>query len=144
MELLALPAWFRLDQGWLSVSGLFLDAFGFGLIAFEWYRGYIDMREKTRIVYWEQERAQKRKLRQEHWNMLAMTGVAEIGPVLENQEYLDDAAESAREEARLLQFQRSRALPFLIGALLCLVGFVLQLLGQWPGGIPWLGIVEKM
>ena len=76
--------------------------------------------------------------------MLAMTGVAEIAPVLENQEYLDDAAESAREEARLLQFQRSRALPFLIGALMCFVGFVFQLFGQWPGGIPWLGIVEKL
>jgi len=35
-ELVALPAWFRLDQGWLSVFGLLLDALGFGLIAFEW------------------------------------------------------------------------------------------------------------
>ena len=109
MELLALPAWFRLDQGWLSVFGLLLDALGFGLIAFEWFRGYIEMRAKTRIDYWERERTQKRKLRQEHRDMLAMTGVPEIAPVLENQEYLDDAAESAREEARLLQFQRSRA-----------------------------------
>ena len=106
------------------------------------FRGYIEMRAKTRIDYWERERAQKRKLRQEHRDMLAMTGVAEIAPVLENQEYLDDAAESAREEARLLQFQRSRALPFLVGALMCFVGFLFQLLGQWPGGIPWLGIVE--
>jgi hypothetical protein len=76
--------------------------------------------------------------------MLAMTGVAEIGPVLENQEYLDDAAESAREEVRLQQYQRNRALPFLIGALLCFFGFLLQFLGQWPGGIPWLGIVEHV
>ena len=144
MELLALAAWLRLDQGWLSVFGLLLDALGFGLIAFEWFRGYIEMRAKTRIDYWEGERAHKRKLRQQHRDMLAMTGVAEIGPVLENQEYLDDAAESAREEARLLQFRRSRALPFLVGALMCLVGFLFQLLGQWPGGIPWLGIVERL
>ena len=66
MELVALPAWFRLEQGWLSIFGLLLDAFGFGLIAFEWFRGYIEMRAKTRIDYWERERAQKRKLRQEH------------------------------------------------------------------------------
>ncbi len=144
MELLALAAWLRLDQGWLSVFGLLLDALGFGLIAFEWFRGYIEMRAKTRIDYWEGERAHKRKLRQEHRDMLAMTGVAEIGPVFENQEYLDDAAESAREEARLLQFQRSRALPFLVGALMCFVGFLFQLLGQWPEGIPWLGIVERV
>jgi hypothetical protein len=144
MELVALPAWFRLEQGWLSIFGLLLDAFGFGLIAFEWFRGYIEMRAKTRIDYWERERAQKRKLRQEHRDMLAMTGVPEIAPVLENQEYLDDAAESAREEARLVQFQRSRALPFVVGALMCFVGFLFQLLGQWPGGIPWLGIVERL
>jgi len=141
MELLAVAGWVRLDQAWLSVFGLMLDALGFALIAFEWYRGYSEMRAKTRIDYWESERAQKRRLRQEHHDMLAMTGVAEIGPVLENQEYLDDAAESAREEARLAAFQRSRALPFLIGALLCLLGFLFQLLGQWPGGIPALGIL---
>ena len=64
--------------------------------------------------------------------------------MLENQEYLDDAAESAREEARLMQFQRRRALPFLIGAFMCFLGFVFQLLGQWPGGIPQLGIVEML
>ena len=54
------------------------------------------------------------------------------------------AAESAREEARLLQFQRSHALPFLIGATMCFVGFLFQLLGQWPGGIPGLGILERV
>jgi hypothetical protein len=74
--------------------------------------------------------------------MLAMTGVAEIAPVLENQEYLDDAAHSAQESARLKRFERSRALPFLIGAFMCFLGFAFQLLGQWPGGLPWLGIVE--
>jgi hypothetical protein len=36
------------------------------------------------------------------------------------------------------------ALPFLFGALLCFFGFLLQFLGQWPGGIPLLGIVEHV
>lgn len=139
-----LGTWVQIQQSWFSVVGVFLDAIGFGLITLEWYRGYMEMRTRVRIDYWEKERAQKRKLRQEHRDMLAMTGVAEIGPVLENQEYLDDAAESAREEARLSQYQRDRALPFLIGAFLCFIGFLLQFLGQWPGGIPFLGIVKDL
>lgn len=139
-----LSTWVQIEQSWFSVFGVFLDAIGFGLITLEWYRGYVEMRTRVKIDYWEKERAQKRKLRQEHRDMLAMTGVAEIGPVLENQEYLDDAAESAREEARLQQFERDRALPFLIGAFLCFLGFLLQFFGQWPGGIPFLGIMKDL
>ena len=139
---MGLGAWLPIQQSWFSVFGISLDMLGFGLITLEWYRGYVELRARTSIDYWESERQKKLRRKQEHRDMLAMTGVAEIGPVLENQEYLGDAAESAHEADRLRKFERSRALPFLIGAFLCFLGFVFQLFGQWPGGIAWLGIAQ--
>lgn len=139
-----LSTWFQIQQSWFSVFGVMLDALGFGLITLEWYRGYVEMRARARMEYWEKERAEKQRLKQEHKDMLAMTGIPEVVIIYENEEYLSDAAASAHEAARIQTFERSRALPFLIGAFMCFLGFLLQFLGQWPGGIPWLGIVDRV
>ena len=80
-------------QQWLQVIGLVFDGVGFGLIALEWYRGYAEMRTKVKLVARELERAEKFRLRNELKQAIGSVGVAEVGPLYNDDKALAEMAE---------------------------------------------------
>ena len=52
-------------QQWLQVAGLTVDGLGFSLIAIEWYRGYLEMRNRVTLVARDLQREQKIRLHNE-------------------------------------------------------------------------------
>jgi len=75
-------------QQWLQVIGLVFDGAGFALIALEWYRGYVEMRTRVTLVARDVERFEKFRLKKELKDALGNAGVAEVGPLLDNDEAL--------------------------------------------------------
>ena len=69
------------------------DGVGFGLIALEWYRGYAEMRTKVKLVARELERAEKFRLRNELKQAIGSVGVAEVGPLYNDDKALAEMAE---------------------------------------------------
>ena len=65
-------------QQWLQVIGLVFDGLGFALIALEWYRGYVEMRNKVTLVARNQELAEKFRLRAELKQAIGSVGVGEV------------------------------------------------------------------
>ena len=131
-------------QQWLQVIGLLFDVFGFGLITLEWYRGYVELKARANMQARDMERIAKAKLKKEYKDALGSIGVAEVQILYENEEHLADVAEMEWEQQRVAQFERSRALPFLIGAVAVFLGFVLQLAGNWPDCCAVIGITPQV
>ena len=130
-------------QQWLQVIGLVFDGAGFALIALEWYRGYVEMRKRVTLVARDVERFEKFRLKKELKDALGNIGVAEVGPLLENDEALAEMAEHSYEMQQVEAFTKSRAVPFFAGVVAFIFGMVMQLLGTWPGCCAAIGIVPQ-
>lgn len=110
-------------QQWFSVVGQTLDVIGFLTIAWEWHHMYVRDREK-RIN--ELQKAYERNRAK-----------------YEDREYNDfdeDAAMWREFQKLFLAEWRWRAKVFFTGVTLVVLGFVGQLLGSWPYGVPLFGI----
>ncbi len=132
-----------MNQQWLQVIGLLLDALGFGLITLEWYRGYVELKARANMQARDMERMAKARLKKEYKDVLMNVGVAEVQGLFEDDAHLADVAEMQWEQKRIEQFERSRALPFLLGAVTVSIGFVLQLAGNWPDCCAVIGIIPQ-
>jgi hypothetical protein len=130
-------------QQWLQVIGLVFDGVGFGLISLEWYRGYVEMRTKVKLVARELERAEKFRLRNELKQAIGSVGVAEVGPLYNDDKALAEMAEHVFEMQQVDLFTKRRAVPFLAGVIAFVIGMVLQLAGTWPGCCAAIGIVPQ-
>jgi hypothetical protein len=132
-----------MNQQWLQVAGLIFDGLGFFLIALEWYRGYQEMRTKVSLVARNMERAEKIRLQRELRDTLGSVGVAEVGPLLENDQALAEMAEHAYQIDQVDRFGKTHARLFLAGVISFIFGMVLQLAGSWPGCCSAIGIVPQ-
>ena len=94
-------------QQWLQVVGLIFDGAGFALIALEWYRGYREMRNKVTLVARNIERAEKIRLQRELKDTIGSVGVAEVGPIYNDDQALaemalhDETVTSTKQTAEL-------------------------------------------
>jgi hypothetical protein len=132
-----------MNQQWLQVLGLLLDVLGFGLITLEWYRGYVELKARANMQARDMERMAKARLKKEYKDVLANVGVAEVQGLYEDDAHLADVAEMQWEQQRVERFERSRALPFVLGAVAVSIGFMLQLAGNWPGCCTSIGIIPQ-
>ena len=130
-------------QQWLQVIGIGFDGVGFALIALEWFRGYMEMRKGVTLVARNQERAEKFRLRKEIKDALGSVGVAEVGPLYENDEALAEMAEHAFEMQQVDLFSKNRAVPFFAGVVAFVIGMVLQLAGAWPNCCSAIGVIPQ-
>lgn len=124
-----------MQQGWLQVAGLGMDFAGVMLLAYEWLVAY---------------RAQRRE------EAIAATGDRELKNLaFARQSVRDDrmaahlgmVASRAHDRIRqqgneVRQRGHQVRLPVFVTALVLIAGgFVLQIAGSWPGGLPVLGVV---
>ena len=130
-------------QQWLQVAGLTIDGLGFSLIALEWYRGYLEMRNRVTLVVRDLERAQKIRLHNEIKHAIGMAGVGEVEALYKDDKALAEMAEHAFEMDQVDRFTKTRAPLFFAGIIAFLIGIVLQLLGTWPGCCSSIGIVPQ-
>jgi hypothetical protein len=86
-----------MHQQWLQVLGIVFDGVGFGLIALEWYRGYVEMRTKVKLVARELERAEKFRLRNELKQAIGSVGVGEVEALYNDDKALADMADHVFE-----------------------------------------------
>lgn len=112
-------------QQTLTVIGLLLDSIGFVLVAVEWRRAFM---HQTGLREDELERAYALKLRDEYGNK-----DVEVPPSLE-----DLTTTMAGDFSKLHYKEKSfRLRLFYFGVFLVLLGFALQVLGTWAGGVWW-------
>jgi hypothetical protein len=109
-------------QQWLSVVGQILDVIGFLTIAWEWHHMYKrdhDKRISELQTAYERNRAEQEGRRYEDF---------------------DEDASMWREFQKLFLAEwKWRAKVFFTGVTLVVLGFLGQLLGSWPYGVPFLG-----
>jgi hypothetical protein len=123
-----------MQQGWLQVSGLLMDFAGVMLLAYEW------------LVAW---RAQRRE------ELVDEQGVRQLKTLAFAQSHVRDERMAAHyrmvaertqdrireEESEIRRKGHTIRLPVFVVALVLIAGgFLLQIAGTWPGGIPALGI----
>jgi hypothetical protein len=132
-----------MHQQWLQVLGIVFDGAGFGLIALEWYRGYVEMRTKVKLVARELERAEKFRLRNELKQAIGSVGVGEVEALYNDDKALADMADHVFEMQQVELFTKRRALPFFAGVIAFVIGMVLQLAGTWPGCCAAIGIIPQ-
>ena len=130
-------------QQWLQVIGIVFDGAGFALIALEWFRGYMEMRKKVTLVARSQEQAEKFRLQKELKDALGSVGVAEVGPIYNDDKTLADMAQHAFEMQQVDLFAKNRAVPFFAGVVAFVVGMLLQLAGTWPGCCSAIGVIPQ-
>jgi uncharacterized membrane protein len=116
-----------MTQQWLTVLGLTLDFAGFMLVLREWWLAFFN--EKRQIEM--EERLER---------MRAVRNLRPRAPGEPNRfEHLermqdDQAIRSARGIHRVAM--AARRATFLLSVVLIVLGFVLQLVGAWPGCCP--------
>jgi hypothetical protein len=132
-----------MDQQWLQVIGLIFDGLGFGLISLEWYRNYLEMRDRVSLVARNQERAEKIRLQREIKDAIGSVGVAEVGAIYKDDRALAEMAEHAFEIDQVDRFAKTHARLFYAGVVAFIFGMILQLAGAWPGCCSAIGIIPQ-
>ena len=132
-----------MDQQWLQVVGVIFDGLGFGLISLEWYRNYLEMRDRVGLVARNQERAEKIRLQKHIKDAIGSVGVAEVGAIYEDDHALAEMAEHAFEIDQVDRFAKTHARLFYAGVVAFIVGMILQLAGAWPGCCRAIGIIPQ-
>ena len=117
-------------QQWLQVIGLVFDGLGFALIALEWYRGYVEMRNKVTLVARNQELAEKFRLRAELKQAIGSVGVGEVEALYNDDKTLAEMADHVFEMNQVDLYGKNRALPFFAGVFAFVIGMLLQLIGS--------------
>jgi hypothetical protein len=132
-----------MDQQWLQVVGLIFDGLGFGLISLEWYRNYLEMRDRVGLVARNQQRAEKIRLQKQIKDAIGSVGVAEVGAIYEDDHALAEMAEHAFEIDQVDRFAKTHARLFYAGVVAFIFGMILQLAGAWPGCCRAIGIIPQ-
>jgi hypothetical protein len=132
-----------MHQQWLQIIGVLFDGLGFSLISLEWYRGYLEMSNKVTLVARNLERAEKFRLKNELKAALGSAGVAEVGPLYDDDQALAEMADHVFEMNQADLFRKKRASLFFAGVAAFLFGMVLQLAGAWPGCCAAFGIIPQ-
>lgn len=117
-----------MHQAWVTMIGLGLDILGFVLIVWEWRRAHYE----TQHIF-ENEITELLEGRPVHKGMRSSDG-----------SILMDESEFS-ELIKLCQVRQHdasiRIRIFFLGAALVFLGFSIQILGAWPGGIQLIGLL---
>lgn len=123
-----------MQQGWLQVSGLLMDFCGVMLLAYEWLVAYLAQRREDEIE--ERGVRELKNLAFQRQNVRDERMGAHLQMVAERtQDRIRREGSEARQGGH-----RIRLPVFAVAMLLIAGGFMLQVGGSWPGGIPALGI----
>jgi hypothetical protein len=114
-----------MSQQWLQVIGLLFDGLGFALIALEWYRGFLEMRDKVTLAARNLERAEKIRLKNELKTAIRSVGVGEAGALYEDDKALREMADHVFEMNQVDLFGKKRVSLFFGGVAAFLTGMVL-------------------
>ena len=126
-----------MHQGWLQVSGLLMDFTGVMLLAYEWLVGFRAQRRE--------EEAESRGDRELKNLAFAQQNVRNEHMAAHLKMVASRAKDRQREEGIAIR-QRGHQirLPvFAVAMLLIAFGFLMQVAGSWPGGLPVLGVVAN-
>ena len=124
-----------MHQGWLQVSGLLMDFSGVMLLAYEWLVAFKAQRREEEV-----EARGDRELK----NLaFAESNVRDERMAAHLKMVASRAKDKLREEGIAIRRQghQIRLPVFVFAMLLIACGFLLQVAGSWPGGIPVLGVV---
>lgn len=126
-----------MHQGWFQVAGLAMDFAGVMLLAYEWLVGHLAQRREEEIAArgvreMKQIEFAQQSVRDErmaaHYRMVAAR--------------TEDRIRSQGNEIRQ-QGHRVRLPVFVLAMGLIAGGFLLQMLGSWPGGVATLGVLPN-
>ena len=116
-----------MTQQWLTVAGLALDFTGFMLLLREWWLAFFN---EERQIEMEEQFERVRALRN-----LRPTQLGQKNPFETLERVQDEAAlRKARNVHRAAMAARKGT--FLLATALIVLGFVLQIVGAWPGCCP--------
>jgi hypothetical protein len=101
------------------------------------------MRGKVTLVARNLERAEKLRLQRELKDAIGSVGVAEVGPIYNDDKALAEMAQHVYEIDQVDRFSRTHARLFLAGVIAFIFGMVLQLAGAWPGCCAAIGITPQ-
>lgn len=121
-----------MQQGWFQVLGIALDFVGVMLLAYEWIVNFIAQRREERLL------SKGHKHIKDH-AIAEASGVD--GEQLAHYKYLALQAQEdlLKENNEIVKKDNKIRLPvFVTGMGLIAVGFLLQAIGSWPGGMPLL------
>ena len=124
-----------MHQGWLQVAGLAMDFAGVTLLAYEWLVAHMAQRREEEI-----ESRGDRELK----NLaFAESNVRDERMAAHYRTVTARARDRIREQSiEVRQRGHSVRLPVFVAAMMLIAaGFLLQILGSWPGGVAALGIV---
>jgi hypothetical protein len=113
-----------MTQQWLTVLGLALDFLGFMMLLREWWLAFFN---EGRQIEMEEQLERARALRN-----LRPTAPGQRNP-FETLERVQDEAALRKARTAHRAAMAARKGTFLFATLLIIVGFVLQLVGAWPG-----------
>ena len=126
-----------MHQGWFQVAGLAMDFAGVMLLAYEWLVGYGAQRREDEIA--------ARGVREMNNLSFAQQSVRDERMAAHLKMVAARTQERIRNESSEIRQQGYRVrMPVFATALLLIAGgFLLQILGSWPGGIAVLGITAS-
>jgi hypothetical protein len=121
-------------QGWLQVAGLAMDFAGVMLLAYEWLVGYLATRREDAVTARGVQQMKTLQFARQHVRDERMAAhyrtVAQL-----TEDRIRAEGTQIREEGH-----RVRLSVFAVAMVLIAGGFLMQVAGSWPGGIPALGI----
>ncbi len=130
-----------MSQAWVQVTGLFLDFFGFALIAWEWLLAQRAERAQRAIEARHARDMEMSRMMQRHQQT---TSPHAQGHMQRHHEVWDDMRTQQAQravEATRTSFATIRYGVIYAGLLLVFLGFTLQVLGTVPGCCGLIGIV---
>lgn len=123
-----------MQQGWVQVAGLLTDFCGVMLLAYEWLVAYLSQRREEEIE--ARGTRELKNLAFQQQNVRDERMGAHLQMVAERtQDRIRREGVEARQGGH-----RIRLPVFALAMVLIAGGFLLQVAGSWPGGIPALGI----
>ncbi len=126
-----------MHQGWLQVSGLLMDFAGVMLLAYEWLVGFRAQRREEEV-----ESRGDRELK----NLaFAQQSVRDEHMAAHLRMVASRAKDRLRDESIAIRQRGHQVrLPVFVFAMFLIAsGFLLQVAGSWPGGIPVLGVAAN-
>src|SRR5262245_45918378 len=126
-----------MHQGWFQVAGLVLDFAGVMLLAYEWLAAFIAQRREEELVASGDRELKTLAFAQSH--------VRDERMAAHYQHVTSRAQDRIREQAGEIRRagHRVRVPVFVAALMLVAAGFVLQILGSWPGGVPAWGLLPS-
>lgn len=127
----------HMHQGWFQIAGLAMDFAGVMLLAYEWLVGHLAQRREEEVA--------ARGVREMKHLEFAQQSVRDERMAAHYRMVAARTEDRIRNEGTEIRQQGHRVrLPvFVLAMFLIAAGFLLQMLGSWPGGLPGFAITAN-